>query len=335
MSVFKNLKHHFVPTEENKGTPHLFKSEILALFLFLIVIFQVITFTGIVTVVFKSVPDMVASVLPTILALETNQYRTENKVTSLAMNPLLTQAAELKAKDMAERGYFSHISPEGNKPWVWFDKVGYSYSYAGENLAINFTDSEDVTHAWITSKAHRENLVNSNFTETGIGTAEGMYENKPTTFVVQFFGSPTDVAEKPVIVPTQIKHIAKAKAPQVVAIGATTTGEVLGLYTDSPKKEFPVYSPAVASPRHLLHTITLYVALLFVLLLVISYMHTAYSHTNSQLFSKLSHSYRVHKTLMVKILVFILLISLLWVLDFYVFSKQVTIDGGISKETRI
>jgi hypothetical protein len=43
--------------------------------------------------------------------------------------------------------------------------------------------------------------MNSNFTEIGIATAEGIFEGKNTTFVVEFFGKPSEnkTEEKPII----------------------------------------------------------------------------------------------------------------------------------------
>ena len=62
----------------------------------------------------------------------------------------------MKAQDMATLGYFAHVSPDGKTPWYWIEKVGYDYQYAGENLAINFSDSKDVTNAWMASPLHKE-----------------------------------------------------------------------------------------------------------------------------------------------------------------------------------
>jgi len=131
-----------------------------------------------------------ATVLSSTLVLGTNEFRATNNETALAESPLLMSAAQMKADDMAKKGYFSHVAPNGDLPWVWFNKVGYDYSYAGENLAVDFTESSDVTDAWINSAKHKANLLNTNFTEIGIGIATGIYEGHGTTFVVQFFGKP-------------------------------------------------------------------------------------------------------------------------------------------------
>ena len=40
------------------------------------------------------------------------------------------------------------------------------------------------------SSAHRANVLNNNFTEIGIGVAEGQYQGRTSFFVVQLFGRP-------------------------------------------------------------------------------------------------------------------------------------------------
>lgn len=130
-----------------------------------------------------------AAVLPALLVDYTNVDRTNDKKAPLQINPLLTKAAELKAKDMASRSYFSHEGPDGEAPWVWFDKVNYKYVYAGENLALNFFESSEVNQAWMNSLKHRENILGENFTDIGVGLARGKFEGRDSVFIVQFFGS--------------------------------------------------------------------------------------------------------------------------------------------------
>ena len=134
--------------------------------------------------------DQFAAVLSSVLVDLTNLDRSTNAVVRLKINPLLEEAARLKASDMATKGYFAHVSPEGVTPWHWFAVAGYDYADAGENLAIDFFESADVEKAWMNSPLHRANILNGSFTEVGIATATGTYQGYPTTFVVQMFGRP-------------------------------------------------------------------------------------------------------------------------------------------------
>lgn len=156
-----------------------------------------------------------------------NTDRADNDLNTLTVNPVLVAVAQAKANDMAKLGYFAHNSPEGKTPWYWFKQEGYSYSAAGENLAIDFSDSADVEKAWMNSPTHRSNLLNKNFTEVGIATAVGNYNGHKTTFVVQIFGTPAkvnSVTEPTFKTPALATEIAiattKPVAPKV--IGATT-----------------------------------------------------------------------------------------------------------------
>lgn len=46
-----------------------------------------------------------------------NVERTKAGLQPLSETSLLNKSAELKAKDMAAKGYWSHYSPEGDSPW--------------------------------------------------------------------------------------------------------------------------------------------------------------------------------------------------------------------------
>lgn len=132
-----------------------------------------------------------AAVVSAVLVDLTNQNRQEHSLHGLTINPALVEAAQKKANDEASKAYFAHVSPEGIDSWHWFKEVGYNFTYAGENLAVDFSDSATVVSAWMNSPTHRANILDSHYTETGIATAEGMYEGHPTIFVVQEFGTPS------------------------------------------------------------------------------------------------------------------------------------------------
>ena len=153
----------------------------------------------------------VAAVVTAILVELANHDRAGGGVGNLTMNPRLVAAAEAKAKDMAEKGYFAHESPEGYDSWHWFAEVGYQFEHAGENLAVDFSDSADVERAWMDSPSHRENILNGNYSEVGIATAQGMYQGRTTTFVVQMFGSPAFADES-------VSALAQSAAPSEESI---------------------------------------------------------------------------------------------------------------------
>lgn len=137
-----------------------------------------------------SVFDAVSAIYGSVLVGLTNKDRATQNISELKVNPLLEKAAQAKADDMAKNGYFSHNTPDGKTPWYFIKESGYKYVYAGENLAVNFVDSDEVHKAWMNSPTHRLNIVNPRYTEIGIATSTGTYKGRAAIFVVQMFGTP-------------------------------------------------------------------------------------------------------------------------------------------------
>lgn len=122
-----------------------------------------------------------------------NEQRTENNEKSLNENSLLDQAAKNKLNDMFNKNYWDHTSPTGEKAWVFIDQTGYSYTSAGENLAKGFNSAENTVNAWMDSPSHKKNILDSQFTETGVAVGTGKINGKETTLAVQLFGAPSAV----------------------------------------------------------------------------------------------------------------------------------------------
>ena len=134
-----------------------------------------------------------ASISPDSLLVLANKDRESRGLMALENNSVLAQAALMKANHMAENGYFAHTSPDNISPWHWLKEAGYEFSCAGENLAVNFSDSVKLHQAWIDSPNHRANIINYNFTQVGIASAKGIYKGREAVFVVQFFGQPKEI----------------------------------------------------------------------------------------------------------------------------------------------
>src|SRR3989338_8676887 len=188
------LKKHFIPHEDNNHYPHLLRNEALVFFLALIIVAEGLFLFSAIPIIPSSLFSLIA---PGVLVQDANESRQTEGLGTLTTNPLLEQAAAMKANDMAAKGYFAHTSPEGLTPWHWLKQAGYNYASAGENLAVYFIDSRDVHTAWMNSPGHRANIVNGSYTEIGIATATGIYQGGETTFVVQYFGLPAQAGKPP------------------------------------------------------------------------------------------------------------------------------------------
>lgn len=120
----------------------------------------------------------------------TNNERKNYNLNLLTENSTLNQCAMNKARDILEKQYFAHTNPEGKEFYKWIDEAGYNYLYAGENLAIDFEESEDVIKAWMESELHKKNILNERYTEIGIGVLEGTFKGSKSIIIVQIFGKP-------------------------------------------------------------------------------------------------------------------------------------------------
>ncbi|MFA6376801.1 MAG: CAP domain-containing protein [Candidatus Paceibacterota bacterium] len=194
--IKKSFQIFLLPCEENEYRAKIFNGNFLLYFLLAIGIlklgygFFLYTFPG---------SNFYADITKTSLVELTNAERAKNSLPELTENPALDQAAYLKALDMAQNGYFNHISPAGINPWYWFGQAGYDYKYAGENLAIGFVDSGEVEKAWIASPTHKANIVNNKYKEIGIAVLKTNFQGNPANIVVQLFGTkyPGKTAAKP------------------------------------------------------------------------------------------------------------------------------------------
>lgn len=109
-----------------------------------------------------------------------NQKRSEYDLPKLKINSELNTAASNKSKDMLNRHYFEHFA-FGLSPWDFIVMSGYNYLYAGENLAMDFNTSEGMVSAWLNSPTHRENILNPDYTEMGLGIVKGDYTENTTS----------------------------------------------------------------------------------------------------------------------------------------------------------
>lgn len=116
-----------------------------------------------------------------------NVERTKNGLAPLKENSELSKVASVKAQDMIDKNYFDHNSPTYGSPFDMMKKFGINYSAAGENIAYGQKTPEEVMTAWMNSPGHRSNILNSNFTEIGVGVAK---DKNGTPYWVQMFINP-------------------------------------------------------------------------------------------------------------------------------------------------
>lgn len=91
---------------------------------------------------------------------------------AVGWNDLLAQAAVGHSKDMAERDYFAHESPEGGTLSARVDATGYAWSSIGENIAKGASNAANVVDLWMASPGHCKNIMTARFRHIGMGCAQ-------------------------------------------------------------------------------------------------------------------------------------------------------------------
>ena len=126
------------------------------------------------------------------LVLLTNQERAKEGIGPLTLNNQLSTSAHADAEYMFTKNYWAHIAPDGTTPWDFIKKSGYSYVYAGQNLARGYNTSSDVVNAWMASPDHRANMLSKNYEDVGFAVEKGTLTGETNTvLVVEMFGGKT------------------------------------------------------------------------------------------------------------------------------------------------
>lgn len=105
-----------------------------------------------------------------------NAERGTKGLSCLAINPLLTQAAQNHSTDMATRNFFDHFAPDpaptGTSPSDRVIFVGYTGDTVRENIAVGTNlDAQGAYDLWFNSQGHYENMTASDVNEIGVAKA--------------------------------------------------------------------------------------------------------------------------------------------------------------------
>lgn len=105
-----------------------------------------------------------------------NEIRVERGLRELTYNWELSRVARYKSQDMHDNRYFSHTSPVYGSPFQMMKNFGITYRSAAENIARGQSSPKAVVNAWMNSLGHRANILNSSFTDIGVGyVSDGHY----------------------------------------------------------------------------------------------------------------------------------------------------------------
>ncbi len=274
-------KQFFLPNAGNGFRPKMFAKQSVAAIAIALLLVEVAYLVQLKVVMLSE--GFAASVLPSALYTLTNADRAAYALSTLTEDPSLARAAQAKADDMARGGYFAHVSPDGTTFRQILDGAGYSYTYAGENLAVDFEESVDVERAWMNSPTHRANILKSEYTHVGFGIARGVYQGREVTFIAQFLAAKPRAGESRVPVEEKILEV-PTREPAII-VQSDAQPQVLGDESrPSPSHAAAMNSVAVlaTSPSQLVwYMVTAFTALVAVLysITVLAHARNKYLHT--------------------------------------------------------
>jgi uncharacterized protein YkwD len=106
----------------------------------------------------------------------TNVERAKAGCGALKHDSRLRAAALGHSKDMSANNYFDHDSQDGRDFADRIRAAGFSFTAAGENIAMGYPTAAAVVNGWMNSPGHRQNILNCSYTHIGVGhAASGSY----------------------------------------------------------------------------------------------------------------------------------------------------------------
>lgn len=100
-----------------------------------------------------------------------NEERAKVGAKALRVDPKIIPVARAHSKDMFERSYFAHMSPEGHDVAYRLEQGNVAYTIAGENLAYA-PDVQTAHSGLMNSEGHKKNILEPRFGRIGIGVID-------------------------------------------------------------------------------------------------------------------------------------------------------------------
>lgn len=111
-----------------------------------------------------------------LLSALVNEHRASLGCARLALHKGVASVAQAHSQDMARRGFFDHVNPDGESPFDRLRAAGISWNGgAAENIALARSSPDEVFRAWLGSHGHRAAIENCGYTHHGVGVAQGYW----------------------------------------------------------------------------------------------------------------------------------------------------------------
>lgn len=116
----------------------------------------------------------------------TNAERKKEQLPPLQFNAKLAEAARAHVMNMAKQEKLDH-ELDGKSMSDRLKDVSYHFGHAGENIAWKQPDAKKAIKSWMGSEGHRQNILSTDYTESGVGIAKSANGDR---YWVQVFGTP-------------------------------------------------------------------------------------------------------------------------------------------------
>lgn len=100
-----------------------------------------------------------------------NEERRKNGLKLLNLDSKLTTVAQMKAQDMVNKNYLSHVSPTYGTIYNMLKNNGIKYFNAGENIGSVY-NIESAHTSFMNSPMHKNAILYPKFDKLGIGIAQ-------------------------------------------------------------------------------------------------------------------------------------------------------------------
>ena len=117
-----------------------------------------------------------------------NSARVAAGLPALVRNGYLDALAQAQARDMALRNYFGHTNGEGMQFLERLQAVNPpAFNHCGENAARGQETAAESVSGWLSSEKHRNNIMNANYTHSGIGMYYDPADREMPVHLIQVF----------------------------------------------------------------------------------------------------------------------------------------------------
>ncbi len=149
-----------------------------------------------------------------------NTLRAQRGLPPYAVNGALTAAAQQQAQWIVDNGSVVHTHPDGSGPRTRALANGYGSPDVSENIyGGTMATTNDAWIFWLNSPIHYQGMVNSYYTEIGVGIASGAWGQ---AFVTDF-GNPTGQRS------IQVVSNATGKGSSAAAAAAAPPSYIVGI----------------------------------------------------------------------------------------------------------